>query len=299
MKPALRILVVAVVALGVGAWLAGSWRRASHLAESRVSRERLKRELLERSAVARQLPAEAARAWRDEVRALTRWYGEELAAIRTRYPAARAAPVGADAPREKDRDGARAEWQRYAEERHRLLAEGRYEPLASSADRGLHLDLLAIDPAASPTGGGKALRIDFALWGAPRRVDREVAPGGTRATVRTVVPVAFKQLAFEFLDARGMAYGEMSGPGEPYQKLADPERFEEDFLPGVLFGTWYVDAFPREAARAVLTLAVEARGQSGADVTSTFKFDLPVPDAWRLAPGETYQAEIREAAPKP
>jgi len=299
MKPVLRILVVAVVALGVGVWLASSWRRASHLAESRVSRERLKREFLERSVVARQLPAEQAREWREEVRGLSRWYAEELAAIRSRYPAARATPVGADAPREKEKEGARAEWQRYAEERHRMLSEGRYEPLASAADRGMHLDLLAVEPAANPAGGGKALRIDFALWGAPRRTDREVAPGGGKATVRTLVPVAFKQLAFHFQDAQGKAYGEMTGPGEPYQKLADPERLVEDFAPGVLFGTWYVDAFPREAARVALTLPVEARGQSGAGVTSTFRLELLVPDAWKLAPGEAYQAETREASPSP
>jgi hypothetical protein len=298
MKPALRIAVVAVVALGIGAWLAGSFRRVTHLAEWRAGRERIKRELVERSAAARQLGPEQAREWREEVRALARWYGDELQALRSRYPAAAGSATAAPPPADREKEGARAEWQRYAEERHRLVAEGRYEPVASTSDRGLHLDLLAVEPAASPTGGGRALRIDFALWGAPRRTDRETAPGG-KTTVRTVVPLAFRQLAFAFLDAQGRAYGEMSGPGEPYQKLADPERFVEDFLPGVLFGTWYVDAFPREAARVTMTLQAEARGQSGASVPATLRVELPVPDAWKIAAGETYQAETREAAPKP
>jgi hypothetical protein len=298
MKPALRIAVVAVVALGIGAWLAGSFRRVTHLAEWRAGRERVKRELVERGAAARQLGPDQAREWREEVRALTRWYGEELQALRARFPAAAGNATPAAPPGDKEKEGTRAEWQRYADERYRTVAEGRYEPIASAADRGLHLDLLSVDPATSPAGGGRALRVEFALWGAPRRTDRETAPGG-KTTVRTVVPLAFKQLAFAFLDAQGKPYGEMSGPGEPYQKLADPERFVEDFPPGVLFGTWYVDAFPREAARVAVTLQVEARGQSGASVPSTLRIEMAVPEAWRIAAGEHYQAETREAAPKP
>jgi hypothetical protein len=298
MKPALRIAVVVVVALGIGAWLAGSFRRVTHLAEWRAGRERLKRELVERSVAARQLGPDQAREWREEVRALMRWYGDELQALRARYPAAAGTATAAPAPGDKEKEGARAEWQRYAEERHRLVSEGRYEPLASTADRGLHLDLLSLEPAASPTGGGRSLRVEFALWGAPRRTDRETAPGG-KTTLRTVVPLAFRQLAFAFLDAQGKPYGEMTGPGEPYQKLADPERFVEDFPPGVLFGTWYVDAFPREAARVAVTLQVEARGQSGASIPATLRLELPVPEAWKIAAGEAYQAETREAAPPP
>ena len=69
----------------------------------------------------------------------------------------------------------------------------------------------------------------------------------------------------------------------------------EDFPPGVLFGTWTVDAFPREAARVAVALQVEARGQSGASVPASFRLELPVPEAWRIGPGEAYQAETREA----
>jgi hypothetical protein len=296
-KPALRVLVTAVVALALGAWLFGTWRRATHQAEARLARERAKREFLERSVVARQLPADREREWRDEVRGLARWYASELAGIRDRWPGAAAS--GGDGSRERDRDveGTRAEWRRYAEERFRLLAEGRYEPLAAAADRGLHLDLLAIEPGPNPSGGGRALRVDFALWGAPRRTERDVAPGGGKATLRTVVPVAFQQISFQFLDAQGKLYGEMTGPGEPYQKLAEPERLVEDFPPGVLFGSWWVEAFPREAVRAVVTLSTAARGQAGAEVLSTFRLDLPVAEAWRIAAGETYRAETREAPP--
>jgi len=298
MRPALKVLVTAVVALAIGAWAFGAWRRASQVADARLARERLKREFLERSAAARQIPPEQSREWRTEVRALTQWYGEEVRALRDRYPDTLSAPVEAARAareREKDKDGARAEWRRWAEDRVRLRMEGRSEPLASASDRGLHLDLLSVEPAANPAGGARALRVDFALWGAPRRTDREVPPAGGRATVHTTVALAFKQLAVQMLDDKGRPCAEMSGPGEPYQKLADPERFVEEFPPGILFGSWYLDALPREASRIVLGLSAESRGLAGAAPAASFRFDLPVAEAWRLPPGEPFQAETREA----
>jgi hypothetical protein len=290
MKPAIRLLLAAAFALALALWLFGAWRKASDLADLRVSRERLKREMLERSAAARQLGAEQAKEWGAEIRALSRWYSDEVQGLRNRHHATARTP----APPAREADAARAEWQQWAEDRYKLLTEGKYAPLAVAVDRGLHMDLLSIAPGPNPAGGGTALRVDFAIWGAPRRTDKEPVQGSSRNVLRTVVPMAFKQLSFQFLDAAGKPYGEMTGSGEPYQKLADPERFVEDFPPGVLFGTWYVDRFPREAVRSVVTVSVETRGQAGGDAVSTFKFDLPVEEAWRIAAGETYQAVPRE-----
>lgn len=297
MKPVLRAAITLAVALVAGVVLISSWRSRTASYESHLARAQLKREFLERGSVARQLPGEKQKEWRDEVRALSRWYFDELAALKSRYPGDKPRPPAAEPARKEkaqEAEAARAEWQRYAEERFQALRDGKYEPLHSAAEQGLHLDLLTFAPEKNPSGGEKALRIDFALWGAPRRVDKEAAPGG-RATTRVSVPVAFRQLSFQFLDAQGKPYGEMSGPGEPYQKIADPERWVEDFPPGILVGTWFVDRFPREAARVQIALSVEVRGQAGADLPATFKLDLPVREEWRLGPGEAYQAETRVA----
>ena len=77
-KPALKAIAAAVVALALGVWLVGAWRRSTQHAEARLARERAKREFLERAAVARQLPGEREREWREEVRSLARWYGGEV-----------------------------------------------------------------------------------------------------------------------------------------------------------------------------------------------------------------------------
>lgn len=301
-----KLLVVALplgLAILGGATLLSSQRARQEAYDARGERARLKREFTERAAVARALPADRAAEWRDEVSALSRWYFDELQAVRNRYPGAPAAPSALAAAQEErkgklaDKDRAAIEdFQKYADSRLALLRDGKYAPVLSAVDAGLRLDLVAVESAASPEGG-PGLRIDFALWGAPRLVERQ--KDGDKTVSRTVVPVALKRIAFSFLDAAGKPYGEMSGPGEPYQKLVDPERFAEDFPPGVLFGTWWVELMPREAATVDLQLDADVRGATGASHPAVFKLSMPVPEAWKLPPGTAFQAEVREVAPVP
>jgi hypothetical protein len=298
MKPA-GVLATAALTLGAGAILFVTFRSRGEGAEARLARAQLKREFLERGAPSRQLPADRARDWRDDCRAHLKWYFDELAAIEARHPRERKKPpepAGKGKGRDKEGQAAQAEWQRYAEERMALMRDGKYEPVLSGGENGLRLDLLALEPAPNPASGEKGIRVEFALWGVPRRVDRETQAGTSRTVTRVTVPVTFRELSVRFFDAKGKPYGEMSGPGEPYQKLADPERFVEDFPPGILFGTWYLDLLPREAARAEMTLSVEARG-AGAGVVAAYRFELPLREEWKLPVGEPFKAQVREAAP--
>lgn len=269
-----------------------------------LERAQLKREFVERAAVGRAVPSDRVDEWRDESAALFRWYLEQLAAIRNRHPTVPPAPSGAEAAAEErkgklsDKEKASyAEWQKLADGRFALVKEARYAPLFTTADGGMRLDLLAAETGSHPAGGGAALRIDFALWGAPRRVEKERS--GDVTTTKVLLPVVFKRIAFRMLDETGKLYGEMNGPGEPFQKLADPERWVEDFPPGVLFGSWWVDLFPREAVTTEMELEASLRGASGNERTVLFKFTLPVREEWRLAPGAAFDAQTREVAPTP
>jgi hypothetical protein len=311
-----KLLLVALpvgLAVLAGIYLFERSRAQAEAAEARLERARLKRDFAERAQAARALPPERLPEWQAEVAALSRWYFDELGAIRNRHPGEPPRPTAAEAAEQEKRGkpkpeerAAIADFQAYADGRLALLREGRYAPVASAFAEGLRLDLAAVEPgpapgaeAAPPTppsprgGGVQGLRVDFALWGAPRYLARERA--GDRTVTRNVVPVAFKRLAVRFLDASGKLYGEMTGAGEPYQKLADPERFVDDFPPGVLFGTWWVELFPREAAFAEIELAADLRAPSGAVRPATFVARVPVPEAWKLPPGATFQAEVREA----
>jgi hypothetical protein len=299
-----KLLLVALpvgLALLAGAFLLSSHRSLRDTSEARLERARVKREFAERAALLRALPAEPTAEWQAEVAALSRGYFDALGAIRNRYPEAAAAPrtlEAAEAERkgklaEKDR-AAIEDFQKYADSRAALLRDGGYAVVRSAQAAGLRLDLVSVDAGASPDGG-PALRIDFALWGAPRLVERERT--GDKTVTRTFVPVSLKKLSFRFLDPAGKLYAEMSGPGEPYQKLVDPERFVDDFPPGVLFGTWWVELLPREAATMEMDVEVDVRGATGTGRPATFKLALPVAEGWKLPPGATFQAEVREASP--
>ncbi len=278
-----------------------SLRRSSETADARLERARLKRDFTERAGLAKALPPDRPAEWQAEVAALSRWYFDELAAIRNRHPGEPPRPTALEATAEErkgklknEERAAIEDFQKYADSRLALLREGKYAAMASAAAEGLRLDLVAIQTGPAPEGA-PGLRIDFGLWGAPRYVERERS--GDKTITRALTPVAFKRIALRFLDPTGKLYGEMSGAGEPYQKLSDPERFADDFPPGVLFGTWWVELFPREASTVEVQVDADVRAPSGAVRPATFQTSLPVPEAWKLPPGATFQAETREAAP--
>jgi hypothetical protein len=288
-------LVAASMALVLlaGVTASSAFQKRSELAAAQADRLRLQREFDERAAVLRALPADGT-LWRDEVNVLLRSHLQSLSEVRNRYPKAAAAAEDERKTKAAGKDSALApEFQRYAEGRMALLSGGAYAPSASAVGGGLRLDVVAIQAEGTPNG--PQLRIDFALWGAPRFLDREQGRDGSVS--RTVVPIAFKNLQFRLLDAGGKQYGEMSGPGEPTMRLDTPERFVADFPPGVLFGTWWVDLLPREAVTMELKLDLESRAPSGAAIPASFTVSLPVQEPWRIPPGARYEAQVREAAP--
>lgn len=301
MRTLLAVALPAGLAVLAAILLYTSSRSQAELTEARLERARLKRDFVERVLAAKEIPADRLDEWQGELAALSRWYFEELGAIRNRHPGEPRTPTALEAAEEESKGKLKreereaiADFQAYAESRFALLREGRYVPIASAHAEGLRLDVIAVEPGAAP-GAGPGLRVDFALWGAPRYLERERAGGKT--LTRTVIPLSFKRIALHFLDESGKPYGEMSGAGEPYQKLMDAERFVHDFPSGVLFGTWWVELFPREAATVQLELAVDVRAPSGAVRPATFQAQLPVPEMWKLPPGATFQAEVREAQP--
>jgi hypothetical protein len=263
----------------------------------RADRAQLKREFLERSGLARGLAPEHPREAAEESRALLRWYFQELDQLRARHrppaesdresrPAARKA-AGADRQTAE-------EFERYAADRTKLLRSGQYDPIFLASAAGLRLDLLSVTAAPNPETRERSVRVDFALWGVPRRTERETQAG--RSVERASQTIALKQLTLRFLDGDGKPYGEMSGSGEPYLKLADPERFDPDFPPGLLFGTWYLDLFPREASRLVFTLQAQIPGAATISLAPTFSFEATVAEDWKLPPGERFRGEVREDA---
>ena len=303
MKKLLLVAVPVGLALLVVVMLLGKQRTQADAYEARLERSRLKREFSERAGALRMLPPDRGAEWRDEVLALSRWYLDRLQAVKNRHPGEPARPSAVEAaeaerkkPFKPDERAQFEDFQKYAESRFALFQKGTYAPVASAVSGSLRLDLVTIEAGPSPQGG-PGLRIDFALWGAPRYQEREEGREG--AVTRTQVPVALRSLAFRLFDEKGKAYGEMTGGGEPYQKLVDPERFVEDFPPGALFGTWWIELLPREAATVKIELLAEVRGATGVGQPVPFELTLPIPETWKLPPGTAFQGEIRTVEPEP
>jgi hypothetical protein len=302
MKRLLLVALPAGLAILGAILLLDAWRARGDVAEARLERARLKREFAERSALARVLPASPPDEWRAESAALVRWYVEGTTAIRNRHPdePARPSPLQAqeDGRKGADKDrAALAEFQRYADDRFALLRGARYAPLASAVAEGLRLDLLTVQSGPSPDGGGPGLRIDFALWGVPRLMEREGA--GEKTVLRSVLAVSLRQLSLRLLDEKGKLFGGMAGGGEPRQKLADGERFVEDFPPAILFGTYWLELLPRQPQRLELELTASIRGAGGRERPAVFTIALPIEEGWRLPAGAEFKAELREGPQQP
>ena len=299
MKRLLFVALPAGLVLLASILMLDAWRVRGEGFEARLERARIKREFAERSAAARSMAVQPPEAWREESAALLRWYLEANAALRNRFPGepprkgavALASEEKKGKLAEKDR-AALAEFQQYADARVALIKAGRYAPVASAVAEGLRLDLIAVETGPNPDGGGPGLRIDFALWGVARTLEREGS--GEKSTSRAVLGVTLRQLGIRLLDGKGRLFGGMQGGGEPVIKLADPDRFTDDLPPSVLFGTWWLELLPRAPVKLELELTAALRGASGRDRPAVFTVALPVDESWRLPAGVEFKAEVRE-----
>jgi len=165
---ALRVILPVVLAGVVVLLVMARLSRGAEVDALRLEREALRREAVERGAVARGLSGPAGV---EEAQAAVRWWFDAVAALRNRHPGAIA--VEAPRPPKERREQAAAEevYRAYAAERLDALRAG-YAPVLSAADQGLRIDVLAVRAAEHPDTHERGLRIDFALWGAPRRLER-------------------------------------------------------------------------------------------------------------------------------
>src|SRR6266542_7107872 len=130
-----KLLVVALpigLAVLAGILLFSTARNLSESADARLERARLKRDFTERAQAAKAIPPDRLPEWQAEVTALSRWYFDELTAIRNRHPGEPPRPSGVQAEEEKkkgkvkpqERD-AIADFQGRSEARLAVLREAR------------------------------------------------------------------------------------------------------------------------------------------------------------------------------
>lgn len=301
-NPLVKLLVVAAL-LAIGGGLAlGSYRARVDGYEHRLGLERVRREFLERAPLTRQVPDPVRYA--EEVRALYRWYFDELTDHYNRFSGFK----GYDrflvelnerraGKKVKEQDAALQE-ERFKEAWvlwERMLA-ARYEPAFTAHRDGLRFDV--VDVESLPGVAEPQVRIHFVLSGAQRRWVEDGAMGPKAR--RLAVAASFRELVVRGVAADGKQV-EMRVTGEPY-RVDNPERFVDEFPPGLLIGHYDLPKLPAELLRAELTFEIVTRSLfSGDEMGGAFVWKLdPLPAEWRLAPGAAWegaQEQVREPAP--
>ena len=291
-----------VVILGFSAATVVGYRRATE-AQAQAARElaalRLRAETLERVGWIRSNPD--GDAYKTDVKGFLRWYFDQVSANQAKYggnPAfddylkeldaqAKAKPL--DLPQLPDgrprgpmanpvNRKAFWEWEKAMFDRMRT---GKYAPVLTGTDKGLRLDIVSADVVM--VGNKPKIRFPLVLWGAQRETREEEQHGHKR-----VLTWAEFATTFRLLDDKGKLYGEMS-TGNPGMRNDYPERLIAEFPPQTVLGQYELDPVPATVSVMEMLVAVRSHAPTGGDINAQYSWKVPVPDDWKLKPGETWE----------
>ncbi|WP_309243055.1 hypothetical protein [Hyalangium versicolor] len=162
--------------------------------------------------------------------------------------------------------------------------KGRYEPVWTSTDKGMRLDVVSSDVVM--VKGTPQVRLQLALWGAQRELKED-------GKVKKMVTSATFETAWKLTDAKGKLLGEMRG-ADPASKIDFPERYIAEFPPQMVLGHYDMDLVPSEVTKMEITFKVSSRSASGGTAAATYLWKLDVPSEWKLGAGEKWEGATEE-----
>lgn len=295
-----------LVIVGFSAMGIVGWRRAEaqeNKLQQELAAQRLRADALERLGWIRSIPDE--KAYREEVQSFFKWYFEQVDAYRKRFGLSPnfdeyLAELEQRKAQEKEvenlptlPDGRRVTlpasrtsvdrkafytWEKSLFDRMR---GGKYLPLFSGTDKGMRLDVVSAEVSAA--GGRPRIKLPIVLWGAQRYTREDERSGAKR-----VMTSADLAASFRLLDSGGKLVAEMSA-GSPGLKNDFPERLIAEFPPQVVLAQYEFDRVPAGVAQMEATFSVRSHAPSGGDANATYSWKAPVPEDWRLGPGEVWE----------
>ncbi len=161
------------------------------------------------------------------------------------------------------------------------MRTGKYAPVLTGTDKGLRLDIVSADVVMM--GNKPKIRFPMVLWGAQRETREDERTG-----VKRVMTWAEFATTFRLLDDKGKLYGEMS-TGNPGMRNDYPERLIAEFPPQIVLGQYELDPVPATVSVMEMLVSVRSHSPSGGDISAQYTWKIPVPDDWRLKPGETWE----------
>lgn len=297
-SPIVKLLIVVALVLGGGYFLRTEYLRQKAEHAHILDLERIRREYLERAPLARGMTDP--QRYIDEQRSLWKWYFNELTEHYNQHPEFKNYERFMDDldARKAAKKVKEADYEQYAE-RYKItksywdaIRNGDYLPIYTALDQGLRFDIFKMEPIG---GADPRLRIWVTLHGAQRKWNIE-SSGGRRVKTM-VVNASFQSVLFVGYDEKDRQIVEMPGSGIS-MAIDHPERWIEEFPPGLVFGYYEIPLVPDVVKRAELTFTVGTRSVvSGEEVVGNFKWSPELRSEWKLAPGEEWkdaQEQIRE-----
>ncbi|HEY3452110.1 MAG TPA: hypothetical protein VGK67_37550 [Myxococcales bacterium] len=300
-NPIVKLLVVLVIILGGGFYGLTTYRKKSAEYENKLDLERIRKEWLERQPLARQLAAPDK--YRFEQQALFKWYFNELTEHYNKFQGLKDyEKVGDDLEAKKKAKKIKDNEYNLLFERYKstkdfwdLAMANKYDPVFTAVDNGLRFDIFKVESVSDSKE--PKLRLHYALWGAQRKWSVDSSSGGK--VLKLTVNAAFHELTVLGLDEAGKEATRMTAAGDPY-KVDNPERFIEEFPPGVVFGSYDLPKIPSNVVTVEISWDIGTRSVlSGEEVSGKFVWKQPLPSEWKGGNWADAQEQVRDAPEEP
>ncbi len=160
------------------------------------------------------------------------------------------------------------------------MRSGQYRPLYSAVDNTFRFDIFDMRPAK--IAGQNRIQLSFVHWGAFGEVSYSLIEGkfGGNAP-KSGAPIAIPKLV---------------GEGQPPSLQIEPERWVEEFIPGVQIGYYDFPLMPPTATDITLRFSFDIRTVGGSNVPVNLTFPpIPIPDAWKVGNEEQWAAQEQYA----
>ncbi|MEW5849685.1 MAG: hypothetical protein AB2A00_12780 [Myxococcota bacterium] len=165
-----------------------------------------------------------------------------------------------------------------------------YKPVMTSADKSLRVDIYNVEKKA--VDGQDKLIVHVAyIGGTP---DKSMGFGGIEMQIPLADDdaTAKKRAKGELKDNKQERKATVSGGGEPNTLILEPEKWVEDFPPGIVIGYYDFPLFPAEAKSMELTMDFEFKNPGGGRVANAVKFKpMELKPEWKLPEGSSFEAD--------
>ncbi|MEE2959316.1 MAG: hypothetical protein VYA34_01125 [Myxococcota bacterium] len=154
---------------------------------------------------------------------------------------------------------------------------GQYRPLYTSVDKAFRFDIYDISPAKLE--GQDGIKFAFVHWGAYGPVQYDMIEGTFEVEQEKGKPVEIPQIL---------------GEGQPPTLQLKPEKWVNEFFPGIEVGYYLFPKFPQQAKAINLKFDFSIRSVGGSSIPIKAVFPpIAIADAWKIGEGKEWRAQER------